>query len=78
LVIYPSPANDELNIRFGNLSEETIVEIISPTGSIIESRTIPADTEIANINIQQINAGVYFCHVRNNRMDKVQRFLIIR
>jgi hypothetical protein len=78
LILYPSPASDVLNVRFDNLSEETIIEIVSLTGTVIESKVVPANTDVADIDVQHMNTGIYFCHVKNSKMDMVKRFIVAR
>ena len=77
-VMYPVPARDLLNIKFSNLEEETSLEIFSATGVMVNSLVIPAHTDIAKINVQSIEAGVYFCHFHSNSMNLVSRFLKVR
>jgi hypothetical protein len=76
--IYPVPANDELNIKFSNLTEETVVNIISTSGSIIESINVPANTNMITIPVQELEAGLYICHIKNNTFNSTSRFFIVR
>ncbi|HLO59756.1 MAG TPA: putative Ig domain-containing protein [Bacteroidales bacterium] len=76
--LYPSPASDVVNIRFNNLSEETMIEIISTTGSVVYTGKVAAHTDVTTINVQGINPGMYLCHIRNNKMNEIQRFMIAR
>jgi hypothetical protein len=76
--LYPSPASHILNIRFNNLTEETFVEIVTASGSIVHSQSFPAHTDVATINVESINPGMYICHIRNSSINKVQRFMIAR
>jgi hypothetical protein len=77
-IMYPVPAKDLLNIKFSNLTEETTIEIISATGIILQSKVVPAQTNIANISVEGIETGVYFCHLYNSSMNLLSRFLIVR
>jgi hypothetical protein len=77
-VIYPVPVNDVLNIKFNSLQEETTVDLISSTGSIVESVMVPANSELANIPVSNLEAGIYFCHIKNSSLNNISRFLIVR
>jgi hypothetical protein len=77
-VIYPVPVKDELNIKFNNFSEETLVDIVSLTGSIVESVMVPANTEVVSIPVNNIQAGLYICHIKNNNINATSRFIIKR
>jgi hypothetical protein len=77
-VIYPVPVSNALNIRFDNLAEETMVDIISSTGNIVESVMVPANTEKTSIPVQNMEPGLYICHVRNSTINNTSRFLIVR
>jgi hypothetical protein len=77
-VLYPVPANDVLHIKFRNLSEETRIEIISATGVIVDSRLVPANTELTDIGLQHAESGIYFCHIRNSKTSSISRFMIVR
>jgi hypothetical protein len=77
-IIYPVPANNEINIKFKNLSEETIIDIISSTGNIIQSKMIPANSYNASINLQNIENGIYFCHFKNDNTNGISRFIVAR
>jgi hypothetical protein len=76
--LYPSPASDFVNIRFNNLSEETMIEIISTTGSVVYTSKVAAHTDVTVVNVQGINPGMYLCHIRNSKMNQIQRFMIAR
>jgi hypothetical protein len=77
-VIYPVPVKDELNIRFNNIADETVIEIINSTGSMVESMMVPANTDIATIPMDRFGAGFYICHIKNNSINLTSRFLIVR
>jgi hypothetical protein len=77
-VIYPVPVRDELKIRFNKLSEETLVEIISSTGSVVHTSMVQANAVSAEIPVQDIEAGIYICHIRNNTLNATSRFLIVK
>lgn len=75
-IIYPVPANNEINIKFNNLESETRVEIINSAGSIVESMMVPAYTDIATMPVNELKPGIYFCHVSNNSVNLTSRIII--
>jgi hypothetical protein len=77
-VIYPVPVRDLLNIRFNKLMEETVIDLISSTGTIIQSVVVPANTGLTAIPVKDMEAGSYICHIRNNTINATARFLIVK
>jgi hypothetical protein len=76
--VYPIPARDELNIRFGGANEESIADIIDPSGNIIKTVTIKANTQLTTIPLNEAKPGMYICRVRNNQFNISSHFVIIR
>lgn len=77
-ILYPVPARDMLYVKFKAAMEETFFEISSITGMIISSGIIPANTEIADLPVQDFHAGVYYLHLMNQKMSSNSSFAIIR
>ena len=77
-VLYPVPANDVLHIRFNQLSEETQVEILTASGTIVASKSFPANTDNAELNVSNLGSGVYLCRVKNSSMNRIERFTIVK
>jgi hypothetical protein len=77
-LFYPVPVNNTLNIRFNNLVEDTKVDLISSTGILFESKIIPAYSDVATIDVQNIENGIYLCHIKNNTINSISRFIVIR
>jgi hypothetical protein len=76
--IYPIPARDELNIRFAGANDESIAEIIDPTGKIIKTVVIKANTQLTTISLNDAKPGLYICHLRNNSFSNSSRFMIVK
>ena len=76
--MYPVPANDVLHIQFNQLSEETQVEILTASGTVVVSKSFPANTENAELNVSDLGSGVYLCRVKNSSMNKIERFTIVK
>lgn len=77
-VLYPVPANDVLHIQFNRLSEETQVEILTVSGTVVASGLFPANTEKAEINVSNLGSGVYLCRIKNGSMNQIERFTIVK
>jgi hypothetical protein len=78
LMLFPVPATDRLKIKITDSLEELSYEIISITGNIMKSGFIPANSEIADIPVQDLQPGVYHFRYRNNRINSSTSFNIIR
>jgi large repetitive protein len=77
-VMYPVPANDVLHIQFNQLSEETQVEILTTSGTVVTSKSFPANTDNAELTVSNLGSGVYLCRVINSSMNRIERFTIVR
>ncbi len=77
-VMYPVPANDVLHIQFNQISEETMVEILTASGTVVASRSLPANTDKAELDVSSLGSGVYFCHIRNSTMNQIERFTVVK
>ena len=63
LVLYPNPANNELNVSFSvNSVENAIVEIHELTGQIVQSHLIKANdgSNLVMMDISKLASGIYF------------------
>jgi hypothetical protein len=76
--LYPVPANDVLHIQFNQLSEDTQVEILTVSGTIMASGIFPTGTENAELNVSSLGSGVYLCRVRNSSMNQIERLTIVK
>jgi len=77
-VMYPVPANDVLHIQFNQLSEETQVEILTAAGTVVLSKSFPANTDVAELNVSELQSGVYLCRVKNSSMNQLERFTVVK
>ena len=63
--VFPNPANEMLNVNIENLSSNGTISIYDIAGKTVLS------TEIKNgknqLNVADLNAGVYFYTIRNNK-----------
>ena len=61
--IYPNPSNGNVFIQIDNI-DNTSVEVYNALGEMVYTKTLNATIE--NINLEKLNAGVYFLHVKQN------------
>ena len=68
--IYPNPANDHINIDFGNLDnvEDWNIKIINILGQEVLSQPMNTD----KINVSELSKGVYIIRISDgiNQADK--------
>jgi hypothetical protein len=64
---YPIPASSNLNITFGNNSQARYVELYTVVGEKIEEYYIPSGQNSCGLNIECLNAGMYFVRILNDR-----------
>jgi hypothetical protein len=70
--IYPNPTDGAITIdaRFGDAGETTI-EIITPLGLTVLSRTLPSGSDEGTIDIGGLPAGVYIARVRHGEDTRI-------
>lgn len=73
LTIYPTPAESYITISLPN-STYTSLTIINTTGQIVGTQTI--SSEIEQINVDNLKAGVYFIRVENEDGDVLTKRFI--
>lgn len=74
--VYPVPAKEVLYLEFAELSEETVINIYSSIGVIMKSLTTPGNTEKLSIEISELDAGAYYCVLKNNSMHQTVKFVV--
>lgn len=70
--IYPNPTNQVLNIQLTQNTEEVVVEIFNTMG-ILVSKSNQLEIDISNLN-----EGIYFAQVKQKYKVGIKRFLILR
>ncbi len=71
--LYPNPTRSFVNIELNN-TNEAILEIYSPQGSILKSLEIQNDSII---DIKDLKSGHYLCVLRNHRKEYLASKLLI-
>lgn len=74
--LYPVPASEVLNIKFKNLEEESVLNIYNISGSLVQTMAIPAGTETFMVPVQEMKAGLYIIHIKNNTLNSSARFYV--
>lgn len=71
--IYPNPASDILNIKGLNEMGNTDLNVIDLTGKIL------LNTKNQNeINVRNLNPGIYILHLKNKEFSVIEKFVISR
>jgi hypothetical protein len=81
LILYPNPANNIINSRFtSSVNESITLNIYDLSGRIVKTwnATIQNGNNKLEIDITDLNPGLYQLEMRNNNERKVKRFQVIR
>ena len=73
-LLFPNPANNIVNIHCNNLDKEAVkVEVYNSKGIMVLQELIFQNNETIQINISNLNAGIYFIHFNNNDIIETKR-----
>jgi hypothetical protein len=61
--VYPNPSNGNVFIQVDNIAN-TSVEVFNALGEMVYTKALNSNLE--NVNLEKLNAGVYFIHVKQN------------
>ena len=78
LTLFPVPASDLLYVKLTEVPDDINYVITSITGMIVGSGIIPANSEFADIPVQDLQPGVYYLHCRNKKIISNSNFTIVR
>lgn len=73
--LYPNPTKDILNIEYLMAHEKTILIITDVLGNIIKQTAF--SIQHSTLNISELNAGVYFVTVTDDKNNKTTKKLVI-
>jgi hypothetical protein len=78
VVVYPSPANENINVQFNQaVSGSATITIFDATGSMVNRDQVNQITnKIFTMDVAQLPNGVYFMNVDNNGNQFQQRFVV--
>ncbi len=79
LGLSPNPAKDVLNMVFGNYAKgDYQVSIINANGQVVQEEvlTVGSSLEVKEVNVSNLEAGVYFVRTMNGEQISTQRLII--
>ncbi len=77
--VYPNPVADNLTIRYAveGANSPAVVEVYDVLGQIMISRTVNSRKGQINLNVTELNAGVYFCSIKvDDKAVKTKRVIV--
>lgn len=63
--VYPNPTKDEFNVEISKDVHEFVIEIYNQLGSKVYSSKV-YNSNHSRVNIDSLNSGVYFVHIKTN------------
>jgi hypothetical protein len=74
--MFPNPSNESTTISFNDNAAKHIVTVSDVTGRVVAKYN---STDISiNVNTQNLNAGVYFVSIQNERNESASLKLMVR
>tara|TARA_R110002050_G_scaffold27038_7_gene70860 strand:+ start:9340 stop:10059 length:720 start_codon:yes stop_codon:yes gene_type:complete len=78
LSVYPNPATDRLQVNYsGQSAENSSFEIINLVGSKVYSKSLQSAESSFNLNITNLNPGVYFCVLKVDNKLVTSKKLVV-
>ena len=75
--LYPNPAKETINIKLNNaLSGNTSVEVIDIQGKSIISTTIENQVQESQLNVSNLEAGLYFVKLKNGTNELIRKLIV--
>ncbi len=76
--IYPVPAKEYLDMQFESLTENTQLEVINSTGSVVRKVTIPGRSDNYRLDLKDIGNGTYYLHVTSSKLNHFGRIVVLK
>ncbi len=77
ITVFPNPTDDFLMIDFGEaLNSNVRIELINSLGKIIRQQDFDNPSEVEQINLSNISAGIYFIKIKNEELETYKRIVI--
>ncbi len=73
--VYPNPASTFISIETKTIELNSLIEIISPNGQVVYNGLLDTPTR-KEINIENLNSGIYVIKITNRRSSKFVKFLV--
>jgi hypothetical protein len=74
IVIYPNPAKNNVTIKFGENTEMVNVRLLDLSGKLIQDHSTNGSN--INLNIENLNTGVYLIQIISNNQSTTERLII--
>ena len=71
---FPNPANEILTIQY-SISEPTLAELRSVAGHLIKAIPLNEAKNTIDLNINNLNNGIYFISLRNDNLLKIKKII---
>ncbi|HJZ39571.1 MAG TPA: putative Ig domain-containing protein, partial [Bacteroidales bacterium] len=78
LILYPVPAQNYLVIESGNLTGETVLEVINPSGILIKKMTLQTNQFSYRLDLDGFENGIYYLHVVSGSARHTCKFSVIK
>ncbi|MFC2100399.1 T9SS type A sorting domain-containing protein [Bacteroidota bacterium] len=76
-IVYPIPANNQINIVFNFLLEKlAILELYDISGRLILKKDLSAGTEFYILDVKEISDGIYFINLKGNQRNYIKKIII--
>jgi hypothetical protein len=75
-VVFPNPADESLTINWTGLPVNGIIEIIDLSGKTIRSFNLKGTTSSCQLDISDINSGVYLMKVSDGKSSEYRKIVI--
>ena len=74
--VYPNPVNDVLNVNASNIDNNSNITVYDITGKTVATSVLVNGKN--QLNLKNLNAGVYFYTIRNNKAVIETKKLIVQ
>jgi len=74
ILVYPNPASDVLNIRFGSsLPSEIDLALLDSNGRVVKSEVIESAVIEKQLNLQELPEGIYILRLTKGKLVNVYK-----
>lgn len=74
VTLYPNPASDIINIKFEEAIDDDVdVVLINSQGKSVKTMVIGATTIETQVNLQDVNAGIYYLKLTKGKLSNVYK-----
>jgi len=78
LTLYPVPAQTYLIVEFGNLTGETLLEVINISGILLQKIPVQDNQNSYRLDLGKLENGIYYLHLINKSVNYFGKFSIIK